>query len=126
MFEKLKQKFYERIEKGSIKIDVKGEEVYLKKSGFFVKDWHVIYPPLNLDDVEEAKDKHGNIDWTRVRWNKMNAIFGGKGNALKTFITGLLILGILFGVQQLISSYNAFINSPVIQNCLQSARINIG
>lgn len=106
----LKEAMLRRIEKDSIKVDVKGETVYLKKSGF-IKDWHVIYPPVNPETG---------------KWDLINLIFGGKSNALKTFIIGVLLLMLVFGVWEVVNSYNTIFSNPIVINCLKLGGINLG
>lgn len=110
MFEKLKQTMLERIEKDSIKVNVNGEKVYLKKSGF-PKEWHVIYPPV---DPETGK------------WDKLNFLFGGKANALKYLVIGVIVLLLTLGVYEVVSSYNTIMSNPSVQICLQQAGISLG
>lgn len=109
MFEGLKKSMLERIEKDSIKVNVDGERVYIKKSNFF--GWRVIHPPINPETGG---------------WNKLNLIFGGKANAL--FGLFLLIITLLFwlGIRETLSSYDAFINNPIVQICLRNAGFQIG
>jgi hypothetical protein len=77
MFESIKTKMLNAIEKDSIKVDVTGEKVYLKKSGIF-KEWHVIYPPVDPET--------GN-------WNKTNLIFGSARSAVISLIAIIVVLG---------------------------------
>jgi hypothetical protein len=106
----IKEKMLERIERDSIKVNVNGDVVYLKKSGL-IKEWHVIYPPVNPD--------------TR-KWDKINLIFGGKSNALKTLgivvFVGLMVLGIY----DVIHSYSIIVSNPQVQSCLKEAGIILG
>lgn len=104
----LKEKMLERIEKNSIKVDVNGEKIYLKKSGM-IKEWHVIYPPV---DPETNK------------WSLVNLIFGGKSNAIITAIIGIIVLLFALGIYDIISSYNLTMSNPIVQACLKSAGIN--
>ena len=106
----IKEKMLDRIEKDSIKIDVEGQKVYLKKSGIF-KEWRVIYPPV---DPETKK------------WDITNLIFGGKTNAFGTFIVGIIVLMMAYGVYELVNSYNSFFENPVIRACLEASNIKIG
>lgn len=104
------EKLLERIEKNAIKVNVNEEPIYLKKSGLFVKEWRIIYPPVNED---------GSI-------NRINRWFGGKGNLVRTVIWVLLIFLVLLGVYEIISSYNAVFSDPIIQDCLKASNIIIG
>lgn len=106
----LKERMLERIEQNAIKVNVKGEKVYLKKSGF-PKEWHVIYPPV---DPETKK------------WDLTNLIFGGKANAVKTFVIGVIVLLLALGVYEIVQTYNATFSNPVVQACLQNAGIKLG
>ena len=114
----LKKIMLERIEKNGIKLDVEGERIYLKKS----KDWHVIYPPVNIKSYEDATHD-GVTDWKKVKWNYTNLIFGGKQNAIRTLVIGLITLCAAFGAWQLIASYNVLAANPIIQSCAKQAGI---
>lgn len=103
----LKEKMLERIEKNSIKVNVDGEKVYLKKGGFF-EEWRVIYPPVNPETG---------------KWDKINLFFGGKGNAFTTFLVGVIILALGFGAWEIIHSYNVTFSNQVVQQCLKQAGI---
>lgn len=107
--EKLKQSMLERIERNAIKIDISGKKIYLKKSGMF-KEWRVIYPPVN----PETK-----------KWDWVNFIFGGKSNAFRTFIVGVIILLLIFGISQIINSYESIMSNPTVQMCLRGAGIEL-
>lgn len=105
-----KDKLLERIEKNSIKVNVGEEKIFLKKSGMF-KDWHVIYPPIDPDT--------GKINW-------INLLFGGKANAVKVFIIGIITLLLVLGVYDLVSSYNETFSNPAVQSCLKNLGITVG
>lgn len=121
----LKEAMFNKIEKNSIKINTGEEEIYLKKSGL-IKDWRVIYPPIDLISVEKNTNEDGVINWDKVEWNKINLIFGGYRNALNTLlITGIILL-IIIGAYDLVNSYNSIINNPIIQSCVKSAGIVLG
>lgn len=105
MFERLKEIMLNKIEKDSIKIDVNGEKVYLKKSGI-IKEWHVIYPPVN----PETK-----------KWNKINLLFGGKANAIKTLIVSIIVVLLALGVYDVVTSYNATFSDPNVVACINQA-----
>lgn len=105
MFERLKKAMLDKIEKNSIKIDVDGEKVYLKKSGI-IKEWHVIYPPV---DPETKK------------WNKINVLFGGEVNAIKTLIVGIIVVLLVLGVYEVVTSYNATFSDPNVVACINQA-----
>ncbi|HED05838.1 MAG TPA: hypothetical protein ENI61_04045 [Ignavibacteria bacterium] len=110
MFEKLKEKLLERIEKNSIKVNVDGEIIYLKKSKY-PTNWHVIYPPVN----PETK-----------KWDMLNLVFGGKGNAIKTLLVGVIIVTLSLGVMDIVNSYNATLSNPIVQACLNQGGIQLG
>ena len=105
----IKEKMLERIEKNSIKVNVRGENIYLKQSGMF-KEWHVIYPPVNPETS---------------KWDITNLIFGGKSNAVRTFIVGVLILLLIFGVSEIVKSYNFTMSNPIVQACLNMSGVRI-
>lgn len=117
----LKKLIFDKIKKNSIQLNVDGEDIYLKKSG----DWHVIYPPINIKSVEEATDENENIDWNKVKWNKINLIFGSKSNAIISSIIAIITLMLMFGVSQLINSYNMVATNPYIQECIKGAGIKL-
>ena len=114
MFEKLKKRMLERIERNSRKVnmgtDLNPNWVYLKNSGL-IKEWHVIYPPVNPETNE---------------WDTINLLFGGKSNALKTFVVGVLVVLLAFGVYQIISSYNTTLANPLVQSCIKNSGIILG
>lgn len=120
----LKKWMLSKIEKDSIKVNVEGETVYLKKSGL-IKEWRVIYPPIDLVSVDEATDKDGKVDWTKVKYDAMNAIFGGKGNAVKYALIGFFMLLLALGIYEVVNSYNATFSNPIVQACLESANIKL-
>lgn len=105
MFEKLKRKMLGVIERDSIKIDVGGEKVYLKKSKI-MKEWHVIYPPINPETKE---------------WNWINFIFGGKTNALNSLIIGIIVVLLAMGVYDIVASYNLTFSDPDVVACINQA-----
>ena len=125
MLNNLKKRMYEMISVNSIKVNVSEEDVYLKKSKFPTKEWHVFYSPIDLSSVENATDEQGNIDWNLVRWNKVNAVFGGKSNAIFTFIVGILAVGVVVGVKILMNSYGKVMSNPQVQQCIQNAGIKV-
>ena len=98
MFEKLKIKLLDRIERDAVKSEMTyrptldaepvTEIVYMKRSKIpLVGDWARIYPPVNED----------------MSWNFTNLIFGGKKNLIKLiFIAGLVTLA-LIGYSELFS-----------------------
>jgi len=100
----LKEKMLERIERDSIAVNVNGEKIYLKKSGK-LKEWRVIYLP---------------VDPETMKWNWANLIFGGKENAIKTFIIGFIVTLLAIGAYDLINSYNEVFSNPIVQACLKS------
>jgi hypothetical protein len=118
----LKQRMFERIEKNSIKVNVNGEIIYLKNS----MGWHVIYPPIDLDSIESSKDEYGNINWKKVKWDKTNFIFGGKANAIKYAVFGILVVALAIGVYEMVSSYNMTFENPLVKQCLKQVGIIIG
>lgn len=105
-----KEKMLERIEQNSIKINVNGEKVYLKKSGM-IKDWHVIYPPINPETRK--------INWA-------NLIFGGKANAIKATIVFVIVVLFALGAYEMVSSYNNTFANSAVQACLKSSGVILG
>ncbi|MCK9429501.1 MAG: hypothetical protein M0R17_05815 [Candidatus Omnitrophica bacterium] len=112
MFENLKQKLMEKIEKNSCEAnltykDIEGVEhtelVRMKKSLTPLGDWHRIYVPI---DPETNK------------WNVPNALFGGKKNMFK-LIGWLILAGLFFlAFKEIGSNYEALANLPCVKNCL--------
>ena len=91
MFEKLKQKLLERIERDAVKSEMTyrltkdsepvTETVYMKRSKMpLVGDWGRIYPPVNEDGS----------------WNIVNLIFGGKKNLIKLAVIAAIVGMVLF------------------------------
>lgn len=108
MFENLKEKLLERIEKDAAKSGMtyhlnKGtkkrpkivaitETVYIKRSKIpFVGDWGRIYPPVNEDGS----------------WNIINLIFGGKKNLIKLIAVAAIIGMVLFEFNHLFNVIEA-------------------
>lgn len=94
MFENLKIKFLERIERNAIKSELKGEVVYLKKGSIFapipifgpyMSDWGRIYPAVNEDGT----------------WNITNLVFGGTRNLIKLILIGALVAVVLLAFKEL-------------------------
>jgi len=98
MFEKLKQKLLERIERDAVKSTMTyrkkrnsepiTETVYLKRSKMpLTGDWGRIHPPVN---------ENGS-------WNIINLVFGGKKNLIKLLLIGMIVAMILLGYYELFS-----------------------
>ncbi len=101
MFEKLKQKLLERIERDGVKSQCtytpvafwsgkKGnpitETVYMKRSKMpLIGDWARIYPPVT---------EYG-------KWNLINLVFGGKKNLIKLLIIAAIVGSIFAGFNEL-------------------------
>lgn len=92
MFEKLKQRLLDRIERDAVKSemtyhptrDAPGitETVYMKRSKTpLTGDWQRIYPPVNEDGS----------------WNIINLVFGGKKNLIRLICVGGIIALVLLG-----------------------------
>jgi hypothetical protein len=113
----LKKAMYDRIERDCIKVNVNGNTVYMKTKGSI----RIIYPPVDIKSVEENTDSMGNIDWKKVKWDKVALIFGSKQNAIMTAIVGIITLLLAWGAHQLISSFNTIISNPIVQGCLENA-----
>lgn len=96
MFEKLKTKLLDRIERDAVKSEMTyhptrdalgiTETVYMKRSKtLLIGDWQRIYPPVNEDGS----------------WNIINLIFGGKKNLCRLLcIVGIMAM-ILLGYNEL-------------------------
>lgn len=102
MFEKLKQKLLDRIERDAVKsectyhptrdADPITETVYLKRSKMpLTGDWQRIYPPVNEDGS----------------WNIINLIFGGKKNLIRLLFIATLVVMVLLGFKELFNIINS-------------------
>ena len=103
MFEKLKQKLLDRIERDAVKSEFTykpskrsditiTEVVYLKRSKLpLIGDWARIYPPLNED---------GSPNWA-------NIFFGGRKNLIKLIFVGSIIAMTLLGFYEIFSYIEA-------------------
>jgi len=98
MFENLKTKLLDRIEKDAVKSEMTyrptkkaepiTETVYVKRSKIpFIGDWSRIYPPVNEDGT----------------WNLTNLIFGGRKNLIKLIFIAGLVIAALLGYKELFS-----------------------
>lgn len=76
------------------KIEVKGEQIYLKKD---ILGWRIVHPVKNPDT--------GKINYP-------NLIFGGKRNLVMLIIILLLTLMISGGIKELISNYKDIAEKP--------------
>jgi hypothetical protein len=104
---KFKETMQRRIEHNAIKVNVNGEDILLKKSGLFVKEWHRFHPPINEDGS----------------WNWMNFIFGGKSN-LVNLIAILVIIALLFiGIGEIFGGLQKIIDTPCVQSCINAVKI---
>ncbi len=107
MFEKLKQKYLEKLERTVIKTELDGEIVYMKKGSMLswlpligkpLSDWGRIYPAVNEDGS----------------WNTTNLVFGGWRNFTILLIL-LVIIGIgLYGVYEMTSSCSQMAANPCL------------
>ena len=115
MFEKLKIKMLERIERNTIKStlhythkgEVMEEEVLLKRSKLPITalgDWGRIYPPVNEDGS----------------WNLPNLLFGGKKNMVKLIIIGGIVLLAFFAFYDLFQQIAVILNNPCVQTCSEN------
>ena len=112
MFEKLKLKLLDRIERDAVKSemtyhptrDAPGitETVYMKRSKTpLTGDWQRIYPPVNEDGS----------------WNIINLIFGGKKNLMRLIYMGALIGLVLFAFSELFN-YIAILKETCVQRII--------
>jgi hypothetical protein len=112
MFEQLKLRIQERVERNTYKSQLSWEdkqgnqytdEVLLKRSRIpVIGDWGRIYPPIT---------EKGNIHW-------VNLIFGGWKNLFKlAFILGIIAL-FIFGYIEAYQNYNALINDTCVKTCI--------
>lgn len=104
-----KDNMEKKIEKNAIKVNVNGEEILMKKSGLFVKEWHRFHPPINENKT----------------WNWMNLIFGGKSNFVN-LIAILIIIALLFvGLHEIFNGMQRILDTPCVQSCLVNKTIAI-
>jgi hypothetical protein len=104
MFENLKRKLQERIERNGVKIpnisytDKKGkvytEDIILKRDTLpLIGDWSRIYPPVYENENGELK------------FNLMNLIFGGKRNFVKLLIILVIVGMVLLAFKEIFNQY---------------------
>ena len=106
MFESLKEKLQQKIEKDAVKSILNGEVVYMKKSRLpLIGDWARIYPPVNEDGT----------------WNIPNLLFGGWKNLFRLFFILALAGMILFAFYEVFQSFEAFRSQPCVQLCIEAA-----
>lgn len=115
----LKEAMYRRIEKNCIKINLNGENLYLKNS----LGWHIIHSPVDLKSVEDNTDSLGEINWNKVKWDKVALIFGSKQNAIITAVVGGITLLLALGIRQIILSFNSIMSNFAVQECLKNAGV---
>lgn len=105
MLEKLKEDLIRKIERGSIKSELNGEIVYMKKSKLpLIGDWARIYPPINEDGT----------------WNLTNFIFGGKQNLWKLLISIGIIAMVFFAFYEVLNGYEVLANHPCVSACIET------
>ena len=75
-----------------------------------LKEWHVIYPPVNPETMN---------------WDITNLIFGRKTQAITSLIVGVVVILLAIGVYDVISSYNNIITNPTVQLCLEKGGITL-
>lgn len=99
----LKENIYRRIIKNSVKSELDGKTVYLKKSRIPILggEWKEIQPPLDIAQIEKMESE-GHIDWNKIKWNKVNLIFGGWKNLIR-LVAILVIVGLV--ILQFIENY---------------------
>lgn len=96
MFDNLKEKLLDRIERDAVKSEMTykptkdsepiTETVYMKRSKLpLVGDWARIYPPVNEDNT----------------WNIVNLVFGGKKNLIKLLLVLGLVAVVLLGFNEM-------------------------
>jgi len=112
MFEKLKKRLQEKIEKNAVKseltwIDSFGnvhiDKVLLKRSQMWlVGDWERIYPPINEDGT----------------WNITNLLFGGKKNLIKLVVYVILVGIVLLAFYEIFHYVEVLRSLPCFQSCL--------
>jgi hypothetical protein len=117
----LKKAMYDRIEKKCIKININGEQLYLKDS----LGWHIIHSPVDLKSVEDNTDLNGNINWKKVKWDKVALIFGSKSNAIITAIIGFLVVLLGLGINDFITSFNNIASNEAVQQCVKNAGLTL-
>ena len=81
MLENLKERILEKIENHSVKSEIEGQTVYLKKSKIpLLDEWREIHPIVNEDKT----------------WNFGNFIFGGWRNFVKLLLILVIVCFVLF------------------------------
>ena len=109
MFENLKTKLLDRIERDAVKSEMTyrptkdaepiTETVYIKRSKLpIIGDWARIYPPVNEDGT----------------WNLTNLIFGGKKNLIKLLFVAGLIMIVFLGYKEILN-YTEILKATCIQ-----------
>lgn len=110
VFESLKRRLHEKFQREIIKVNVDGEDICLKKTGYFIKDYERVYPPVSEDGKE---------------WNVKVLLFGSKKNfARTTLLFILVILGIL-AFKEYTDSLTRFLQQPDIRLCIEQLGYNI-
>lgn len=114
-----------RLEKDSIRVDAE-PPVYLKKTKW-TNEWRTIYPIVKLETIptKENGEFDFDADWSNVKYDKLRFFFGSKGMAIKTIIMVAIVFLAIFGIYEIISSYNQIISNPLVQSCIQNAGIQI-
>jgi len=116
MFDNLKEKVQQRIEKNTYSSDLTWtdkegrahtEKVLLKRTRGILGDWVRIHPPV-------VYDSQGNL-----KWNLVNLIFGGKSNFIK-----LILIGIIIGMV-LLQFYNNYMILEEAIDCCNACNFKI-
>lgn len=81
MLEELKERALRKIEENSVKSEIEGQTVYLKKSRIpLLDEWREIHPIVNEDKT----------------WNFGNFIFGGWRNFVKLLLILIIVAFVLY------------------------------
>ena len=102
----IKENFYKKSIGDSKKVELDGETIYLKKTGFVTKDWQKINPPV------EEKDG-------QIKWNYFNLFFGGKKNLIRLILIFLLLSVAYYEISRLIGDAKDWMDGA---NAMKRAR----
>jgi len=99
-FQDWKWKLKRRVEEGTKKVNIEGEEVLIKKSKilplpFAPKEWKQIQPPV---------DEYGNMNW-------FNFLTGGRANLVKLITIMVIVAMVFFAFNEMV------FNNECVQLC---------
>lgn len=115
-----------KLEENTIRVDA-NPPVYLKKIKW-ANEWRIIHPIVKLETIPTKEDGEFDFDadWSNIKYDKTRFFFGSKRIALTT----LIIIGIVglavFGIYNIISSYQHIVSNVAVQTCLNQSGIYLG